>query len=120
MLILIEEEATAGLTGQKKCPSHLSAMSSCSIRGRGHPILPPIPSRSDQTFLDSIQSYILTEVEKVGCTEQGPVEEYYIIYRHVFDKVTNHGRKTFSVQMSSQQGYLTDWWAFFNYETSAV
>ncbi|XP_006274499.2 clathrin heavy chain linker domain-containing protein 1 isoform X2 [Alligator mississippiensis] len=105
VLILIEEEATAGLTGQKKCPSHLSAMSSCSIRGRGHPILPPIPSRSDQTFLDSIQSYILTEVEKVGCTEQGPVEEYYIIYRHVFDKIIEHVSAYKNILTSIKQEY---------------
>ncbi|XP_004609269.2 clathrin heavy chain linker domain-containing protein 1 isoform X4 [Sorex araneus] len=55
-----------------------------------HAVLPPILSRSDKKFLESIQRYIITEIEKVGCTEEGPADEYYIIYRNVFDKVIDY------------------------------
>lgn len=40
-------------------------------------------------FLESIQTYILTETEKVVCAEQGPSEECYVIYSNAFDKATN-------------------------------
>ncbi|ELK14701.1 hypothetical protein PAL_GLEAN10021246 [Pteropus alecto] len=51
-----------------------------------HAVLPPIISRSDKEFLESMQRYIITEIERVGCNEEGPADEYYIIYRNVFDK----------------------------------
>ncbi|KAM6180149.1 LOW QUALITY PROTEIN: clathrin heavy chain linker domain-containing protein 1 [Erethizon dorsatum] len=51
-----------------------------------HAVLPPIISRSDKEFLESMQRYIITETERVGCNEKGPADEYYIIYRNVFDK----------------------------------
>ncbi|KAK7807286.1 hypothetical protein U0070_016658 [Myodes glareolus] len=51
-----------------------------------HAVLPPIISRSDKEFLESMQRYIITETKKVGCNEEGPAEEYYTIYRNVFDK----------------------------------
>lgn len=53
-----------------------------------HAVLPPIISRSDKEFLESMQRYIITEIERVGCKEEGPADEYYIIYRNVFDKVS--------------------------------
>lgn len=53
-----------------------------------HAVLPPIISRSDKEFLESMQRYITTEIERVGCNEEGPADEYYIIYRNVFDKVS--------------------------------
>ena len=53
-----------------------------------HAVLPPIIGRSDKEFLESIQRYIITEMERVGCNEEGPADEYYIIYRNVFDKVS--------------------------------
>lgn len=41
----------------------------------------------DRRFLESILGNILTETEKLGCAEQGPSEERYIIYCNAFDKV---------------------------------
>uniref|UniRef100_H0WPL5 Clathrin heavy chain linker domain containing 1 n=1 Tax=Otolemur garnettii TaxID=30611 RepID=H0WPL5_OTOGA len=59
-----------------------------------HTVLPPIISRSDKEFLESMQRYIITETERVGCNEEGPADEYYIIYRNVFDKkFSTIGRK---------------------------
>ncbi|XP_053445877.1 clathrin heavy chain linker domain-containing protein 1 isoform X2 [Nycticebus coucang] len=55
-----------------------------------HTVLPPIISRSDKEFLESMQRYIVTETERVGCNEEGPADEYYIIYRNVFDKVIEY------------------------------
>ncbi|KAM6221539.1 clathrin heavy chain linker domain-containing protein 1 isoform 2-T2 [Rhynchocyon petersi] len=55
-----------------------------------HAVLPPIIRKSDKEFLESIQRYILTETDRVGCKEEGPADEYYIIYRHVFDKVIEY------------------------------
>lgn len=52
-----------------------------------HAVLPPIISRNDKEFLESIQRYIITETKRVGCNEEGPPDEYYTIYRNVFDKV---------------------------------
>ncbi|XP_008577060.1 PREDICTED: clathrin heavy chain linker domain-containing protein 1 isoform X1 [Galeopterus variegatus] len=58
-----------------------------------HAVLPPIIRRSDKEFLESMQRYIIRETERVGCNEKGPADEYYIIYRNVFDKSP---RKNFS------------------------
>jgi hypothetical protein len=55
---------------------------------RKHAVLPPIICRSDKEFLESVQRYIITETERLGCSEEGPADEYYIIYRNVFDKVS--------------------------------
>ena len=41
-----------------------------------HAVLPPIISRSDKEFLESMQRYIITETERVGCNEEGPADEY--------------------------------------------
>ncbi|XP_078005646.1 clathrin heavy chain linker domain-containing protein 1 isoform X2 [Phascolarctos cinereus] len=51
-----------------------------------HAILPPIISNHDKEFLERMQRYIITETERVGCTDEGPADEYFIIYRNVFDK----------------------------------
>ncbi|NXD09718.1 CLHC1 protein, partial [Nothocercus nigrocapillus] len=53
-------------------------------------VLPPIVFEKDKRFLESVQRYILTEIEKVGCTARGPPEEYYIIYRNAFDKIIEY------------------------------
>ncbi|EHH22127.1 hypothetical protein EGK_05332 [Macaca mulatta] len=63
-------------------------MSVHQIRKRA--VLPPIICRSDKEFLESMQRYIITETERLGCNEEGPADEYYIIYRNVFDKVIEH------------------------------
>ncbi|XP_006159094.1 clathrin heavy chain linker domain-containing protein 1 isoform X1 [Tupaia chinensis] len=55
-----------------------------------HAVLPPIIGRRDKEFLESMQRYIITETERVGCNEEGPADEYYIIYRNVFDKVIEY------------------------------
>ncbi|GAB5569621.1 clathrin heavy chain linker domain-containing protein 1 isoform X1 [Prionailurus iriomotensis] len=61
-----------------------------------HAVLPPIISRSDKEFLESMQRYIITETERVGCNEEGPADEYYIIYRNVFDKKKIDQKTAFS------------------------
>ncbi|XP_012902855.1 clathrin heavy chain linker domain-containing protein 1 isoform X2 [Mustela putorius furo] len=58
-----------------------------------HAVLPPIISRSDKEFLESMQRYIITETERVGCNKEGPADEYYIIYRNVFDKTVKEGQR---------------------------
>ncbi|KAM4867129.1 clathrin heavy chain linker domain-containing protein 1 [Thomomys bottae] len=72
-----------------------------------HAVLPPILSRSDKEFLESMQRYIVTEVEKVGCTEEGPADEYYIIYRNVFDKVIEYVTAYKSILTSIKKEYDT-------------
>lgn len=55
-----------------------------------HAVLPPIVSRNDKEFLENIQRYITTETKRVGCKEEGPADEFYTIYRNVFDKVIDY------------------------------
>ncbi|XP_077628501.1 clathrin heavy chain linker domain-containing protein 1 isoform X2 [Crocuta crocuta] len=70
-----------------------------------HAVLPPIISRSDKEFLESMQRYIITETERVGCNEEGPADEYYIIYRHVFDKVIEYVTAYKSILTSIKKEY---------------
>ncbi|KAM8785819.1 clathrin heavy chain linker domain-containing protein 1 [Rhynchonycteris naso] len=70
-----------------------------------HAVLPPILSRSDKEFLESIQTYITTETERVGCNEEGPADEYYIIYRNVFDKVIEYVTAYKSILTSIKKEY---------------
>ncbi|XP_027476802.1 clathrin heavy chain linker domain-containing protein 1 isoform X3 [Zalophus californianus] len=70
-----------------------------------HAVLPPIISRSDKEFLESMQKYIITETERVGCTEEGPADEYYIIYRNVFDKVIEYVTAYKSILTSIKKEY---------------
>ncbi|XP_037662768.1 clathrin heavy chain linker domain-containing protein 1 isoform X3 [Choloepus didactylus] len=72
-----------------------------------HVVLPPIISRSDQEFLESIQRYIITETERVGCNEEGPADEYYIIYQNVFDKVIEYVTAYKSILASIKKEYDT-------------
>ncbi|XP_048208873.1 clathrin heavy chain linker domain-containing protein 1 isoform X4 [Perognathus longimembris pacificus] len=72
-----------------------------------HAVLPPILSRCDKEFLESMQRYIITEVEKVGCNEEGPADEYYIIYRNVFDKVIEYVTAYKSILTSIKKEYDT-------------
>uniref|UniRef100_A0A8C9A1W4 Clathrin heavy chain linker domain-containing protein 1 n=1 Tax=Prolemur simus TaxID=1328070 RepID=A0A8C9A1W4_PROSS len=70
-----------------------------------HAVLPPIISRSDKEFLESMQRYIITETERVGCNEEGPADEYYIIYRNVFDKVIEYVTAYKSILTSIKKEY---------------
>ncbi|XP_063085490.1 clathrin heavy chain linker domain-containing protein 1 [Cavia porcellus] len=70
-----------------------------------HTILPPIISRSDKEFLENMRRYITTETERVGCDEKGPADEYYIIYRNVFDKVIEHVTAYKSILTSIKKEY---------------
>ncbi|XP_032981279.1 clathrin heavy chain linker domain-containing protein 1 isoform X1 [Rhinolophus ferrumequinum] len=70
-----------------------------------HAVLPPIISRSDKEFLESMQRYIMTETERVGCNEKGPADEYYIIYRNVFDKVIEYVTAYKSILTSIKKEY---------------
>uniref|UniRef100_A0A8C0XCJ1 Clathrin heavy chain linker domain-containing protein 1 n=1 Tax=Castor canadensis TaxID=51338 RepID=A0A8C0XCJ1_CASCN len=70
-----------------------------------HAVLPPIINRSDKEFLRSMQRYIITEIERVGCTAEGPADEYYIIYRNVFDKVIEYVTAYKSILTSIKKEY---------------
>ncbi|XP_007476874.1 clathrin heavy chain linker domain-containing protein 1 [Monodelphis domestica] len=70
-----------------------------------HAILPPIISNCDKEFLERMQRYIIVETERVGCTEEGPADEYFIIYRNVFDKIIEHVTAYKSVLTSIKQEY---------------
>ncbi|XP_019575145.2 clathrin heavy chain linker domain-containing protein 1 isoform X1 [Rhinolophus sinicus] len=70
-----------------------------------HAVLPPIISRSDKEFLENMQRYIMTETERVGCNEEGPADEYYIIYRNVFDKVIEYVTAYKSILTSIKKEY---------------
>ncbi|XP_052590550.1 clathrin heavy chain linker domain-containing protein 1 isoform X2 [Peromyscus californicus insignis] len=70
-----------------------------------HAVLPPIISRSDKEFLESMQRYITTETERVGCNEEGPADEYYTIYRNVFDKVIDYVSAYKSILTSIKKEY---------------
>ncbi|XP_008954504.3 clathrin heavy chain linker domain-containing protein 1 isoform X1 [Pan paniscus] len=72
---------------------------------RKHAVLPPIICGSDKEFLESVQSYIITETERLGCSEEGPADEYYIIYRNVFDKVIEHVTAYKSILTSIKKEY---------------
>ncbi|XP_021507340.1 clathrin heavy chain linker domain-containing protein 1 isoform X1 [Meriones unguiculatus] len=70
-----------------------------------HAVLPPIISRSDKEFLESMQRYITSETERVGCNEEGPADEYYTIYQNVFDKVIDHVNAYKSILTSIKREY---------------
>ncbi|KAB1267360.1 Clathrin heavy chain linker domain-containing protein 1 [Camelus dromedarius] len=72
-----------------------------------HAVLPPIMRRSDKDFLERMQKYIITETERVGCNEEGPADEYYIIYRNVFDKVIEYVTAYKSILTSIKKEYDT-------------
>ncbi|PNI66254.1 CLHC1 isoform 4 [Pan troglodytes] len=72
---------------------------------RKHAVLPPIICGSDKEFLESVQRYIITETERLGCSEEGPADEYYIIYRNVFDKVIEHVTAYKSILTSIKKEY---------------
>ncbi|XP_020851914.1 clathrin heavy chain linker domain-containing protein 1 isoform X3 [Phascolarctos cinereus] len=70
-----------------------------------HAILPPIISNHDKEFLERMQRYIITETERVGCTDEGPADEYFIIYRNVFDKIIEHVTAYKTILTSIKQEY---------------
>ncbi|XP_072491644.1 clathrin heavy chain linker domain-containing protein 1 isoform X2 [Notamacropus eugenii] len=70
-----------------------------------HPILPPIISNYDKEFLERMQKYIIIETERVGCTDEGPADEYFIIYRNVFDKIIEHVTAYKTILTSIKQEY---------------
>ncbi|XP_058523779.1 clathrin heavy chain linker domain-containing protein 1 isoform X2 [Ochotona princeps] len=70
-----------------------------------HAVLPPIISSSDKDFLENMQRYIITETERVGCNEEGPADEYYTIYRTVFDKVIDYVTAYKSILTSIKKEY---------------
>ncbi|XP_005212678.1 clathrin heavy chain linker domain-containing protein 1 isoform X2 [Bos indicus] len=72
-----------------------------------HAVLPPIISGSDKEFLERMQRYIITETERVCCNEEGPADEYYIIYRNVFDKVIEYVTAYKSILTSIKKEYDT-------------
>ncbi|XP_068927829.1 clathrin heavy chain linker domain-containing protein 1 isoform X4 [Petaurus breviceps papuanus] len=70
-----------------------------------HSILPPIISNYDKEFLERMQRYIIMETERVGCTDEGPADEYFIIYRNVFDKIIEHVTAYKTILTSIKQEY---------------
>uniref|UniRef100_A0A8C7EHP2 Translin-associated factor X-interacting protein 1 N-terminal domain-containing protein n=1 Tax=Nothoprocta perdicaria TaxID=30464 RepID=A0A8C7EHP2_NOTPE len=68
-------------------------------------LLPPIALEKDRRFLESVQRYIVSEMEKVGCAERGPPEECYVIYRNAFDKIIEYVTAYKNVLISIKQEY---------------
>ncbi|NWY04262.1 CLHC1 protein, partial [Nothoprocta ornata] len=68
-------------------------------------LLPPIALERDRRFLESVQRYIASEMEKVGCAGRGPPEEYYVIYRNAFDKIIEYVTAYKNVLISIKQEY---------------
>ena len=63
-------------------------MSSRSSTPGGFPKIPPIiTSNLDRAFLIEVNEYIEHELDKVDSRDP---EQRYIIYRNVFNKVTNY------------------------------
>ncbi|KAG8512418.1 Clathrin heavy chain linker domain-containing protein 1 [Galemys pyrenaicus] len=54
-----------------------------------------------------MQRYIVTETIRVGCNEEGPADEYYIIYRNVFDKVIDYVKAYKPILTSIKKEYDT-------------
>ncbi|XP_062427274.1 clathrin heavy chain linker domain-containing protein 1 [Rhea pennata] len=82
-------------------------MPSRGAGGDKRSVLPPIVFEKDKRFLENVRRYILTEIEKVGCTEQGPPEEYYIIYRNAFDKIIEYVTAYKNILVAIKQEYET-------------
>ncbi|XP_032072133.1 clathrin heavy chain linker domain-containing protein 1 [Thamnophis elegans] len=80
-------------------------MKSASVGATKHSVLPPIIPETEKEFLESIQNYIISEIENVGCTEQGPAEDYYIIYRNVFEMIIEHVNAYKSILTTIKQEY---------------
>ncbi|XP_077190013.1 clathrin heavy chain linker domain-containing protein 1 [Paroedura picta] len=80
-------------------------MSTAGIGVSRHSVLPPIIPESEKQFLESIQRYITSEIEKVGCTAQGPAEEYYVIYRNVFEMIIEHVKAYKNILTTIKQEY---------------
>ncbi|KAJ6667080.1 hypothetical protein lerEdw1_019084 [Lerista edwardsae] len=84
----------------------ISTMSaSSSIQAQKHSVLPPIIPESEKEFLETIQKYIISEIGNVGCTEQGPAEQYYIIYKNVFEMIIEHVNAYKSTLTTIKQEY---------------
>ncbi|XP_040408534.1 clathrin heavy chain linker domain-containing protein 1 [Cygnus olor] len=66
---------------------------------------PPFLLEKDGRFLESILGNILTETEKLGCAEQGPSEERYIIYSNAFDKIIEYVSAYKNILTSIKQEY---------------
>ncbi|XP_015744203.1 clathrin heavy chain linker domain-containing protein 1 [Python bivittatus] len=80
-------------------------MKSACVGASKHSVLPPIIPETEKEFLESIQSYIISEIEKVGCTKQGPAEDYYIIYRNVFEMIIEHVNAYKNILTTIKQEY---------------
>ncbi|KAM6207317.1 LOW QUALITY PROTEIN: clathrin heavy chain linker domain-containing protein 1 [Sarcoramphus papa] len=70
-----------------------------------HSVFPPALFEKDRRFLQSVQTYILAETEKVGCPEQGPSEECYVIYSNAFDKIIEYVTAYNNILTSVKQAY---------------
>ncbi|XP_074062468.1 clathrin heavy chain linker domain-containing protein 1 isoform X2 [Macrotis lagotis] len=80
-------------------------MSVQEIEINKHAVLPPIISNYDKEFLERMQRYIIIEAEKVGCTDERLADEYFIIYRNVFDKIIEHVSAYKTILTSIKQEY---------------
>ncbi|GCB64050.1 hypothetical protein scyTo_0014718 [Scyliorhinus torazame] len=66
---------------------------------------PPIPSVANRNLLCRIRAHIKTETGEVGCPDQGPDEQRYIIYRNVFDKVIDNATAYKNILTSIKKEY---------------
>ncbi|XP_030628175.1 clathrin heavy chain linker domain-containing protein 1-like [Chanos chanos] len=71
----------------------------------GTRILPPITSLSHKNFLQSIREYIEYEKERLGCPEEGPDEQRFLIFSTVFDKVIDRTSAYKTILITIKKAY---------------
>ncbi|XP_078086006.1 clathrin heavy chain linker domain-containing protein 1-like isoform X3 [Mustelus asterias] len=66
---------------------------------------PSSRSLADRNLLCRIRAHLKTETEELGCPEQGPDEQRYIIYKDVFDKVIDNATAYKNILTSIKKEY---------------
>ncbi|KAJ1156349.1 hypothetical protein NDU88_009072 [Pleurodeles waltl] len=80
-------------------------MSSATARLNKSPVLPPILSEGDRTFLKSIEKYIAEETTQLECSGETDFENIFVIYRNAFDKVIDYVTSYKKILTSIKQEY---------------
>ncbi|XP_069464341.1 clathrin heavy chain linker domain-containing protein 1 [Ambystoma mexicanum] len=82
-------------------------MSALDVSLNKSPALPPITSQCDRAFLKSIDKYIAEELRQLGCDGERNIENIYLIYRAVFDKVIEYLTSYKNILSAVKQEYDT-------------
>ncbi|XP_042189710.1 clathrin heavy chain linker domain-containing protein 1 [Callorhinchus milii] len=65
----------------------------------------PVLSPNDQKLLSRLREHIRSEIEILGCPEQGPDEQRYILYKSVFEKVIENTKEYKNILTSIKKEY---------------